>query len=80
MSDSSSSDTQLEHVKSITTLRSGKIIDKIIPVKAPKPKDISKSKSSDDVDKSKPSEEMRCPIPAPFPQRLQPPSKIKSKC
>ncbi|MGV8048386.1 hypothetical protein PJP07_29730, partial [Mycobacterium kansasii] len=32
-----SSSNQMGHAKSITTLRSGKIIDKTIPVKAEKP-------------------------------------------
>jgi hypothetical protein len=73
---SSSSGTQHEHVKSITTLRSGKVIDKTIPTKAQKPKEFSKTKSDDKLDKSESSEAVRCPIPAPFPQRLQPPQKL----
>ena len=50
-----------EHVKSITTVRNGKIVDKTIPMKAQKPKDDSKLKSSHELDKSEPSEEFICP-------------------
>jgi hypothetical protein len=45
VSGSSASGTQHEHVKSITTLRIGKIIDKTIPTKAQKPEESSKPKS-----------------------------------
>jgi hypothetical protein len=68
--------TQHEHVKSITTLRSGKVIDKTIPTKAQKPEELSKPKSDDKLDKSESSEAVKCPILAPFPQRLQPPQKL----
>uniref|UniRef100_A0A2N9IPP2 Reverse transcriptase/retrotransposon-derived protein RNase H-like domain-containing protein n=1 Tax=Fagus sylvatica TaxID=28930 RepID=A0A2N9IPP2_FAGSY len=77
VSGSSASGTQHEHVKSITTLRSGKVIDKTIPTKAQKPEEFSKPKSDDKLDKSESSEAVKCPIPAPFPQRLQPPQKIE---
>ncbi|XP_028093765.1 uncharacterized protein LOC114293847 [Camellia sinensis] len=60
---------EIEHVKSITTLCSGKIIHKTIPTKATKPKNVSET-ISDDIDKSNPSEEMKCPFPAHFPQRI----------
>jgi hypothetical protein len=76
VSGSSASGTQHEHVKSITTLRSGKVIDKTIPTKAQKLEEFSKPKSDDKLDKSESSEAVKCPIPAPFPQRLQPPQKL----
>ena len=76
MNGSSASGTQHEHVKSITTLRSGKVIDKTIPTKAQNPKEFSKTKSDNKLDKSESSEAVRCPIPAPFPKRLQPPQKL----
>uniref|UniRef100_A0A2N9HUD7 Retrovirus-related Pol polyprotein from transposon TNT 1-94-like beta-barrel domain-containing protein n=1 Tax=Fagus sylvatica TaxID=28930 RepID=A0A2N9HUD7_FAGSY len=76
VSGSSASGTQHEHVKFITTLRSGKVIDKTIPTKAQKPEEFSKPKSDDKLDKSESSEAVKCPIPAPFPQRLQPPQKL----
>uniref|UniRef100_A0A2N9GNA7 RNA-directed DNA polymerase n=1 Tax=Fagus sylvatica TaxID=28930 RepID=A0A2N9GNA7_FAGSY len=56
VSGSSASGTQHEHVKSITTLRSGKVIDKTIPTKAQKPEEFSKPKSDDKLDKSESSE------------------------
>lgn len=37
---------------------------------------FQKSYSANDLDKPKLSEEMSCPIPATFPQRLQPPQKL----
>jgi hypothetical protein len=76
VSSSSASGTEHEHVKSITTLRSGKVIDKTIPTKAQKPEEFSKPKSDDKLDKSESNEAVKCPIPAPFPQRLQPPQKL----
>jgi hypothetical protein len=67
VSSSSAFGTQHEHVKSITTLRSGKVIDKTIPMKAQKPEEFSKPKSDDKLDKSESSEAVKCPIPTPFP-------------
>lgn len=46
--ESSSSDTQLKHVKSVTTLRSGKVIEKTIPPKG-KEKEFSKIRSSNEL-------------------------------
>ena len=50
----------------VTTLRSGKIIEKDIP-KSNTQDESSKIKSSDEVLKPKSNEIERCPIPAPFP-------------
>ena len=53
-------------VKSLTILRSGKIIEKDIP-KSNTHDESSKLKSSDEVLEPKSNEIERCPIPAPFP-------------
>ena len=67
----------MEHAKSITTLHSGKEIDKTIPLKAQKSSVNNESKhDNEEIDKSRSSEDVRCPIPAPFPQRLKPPQKL----
>ena len=67
----------MEHAKSITTLRSGKEIDKTIPLKAQKSSESDESKhDNEEIDKSGSSEDVRCPILAPFPQRLKPPQKL----
>ena len=67
----SSSSQHTEHVQAITTLRSGKIIDKSNLVKAPKPKDpeFSKEDSSNKTPQEKEPERQYKPV-APFPQRL----------
>ena len=72
--DCSSSENKLSQVKSVTTLRSGKIIKKDIP-KSNTHDESSKIKSSDEVLEPKSNEIERCPIPAPFPQRLISPKK-----
>ncbi|XP_057461070.1 uncharacterized protein LOC130751468 [Actinidia eriantha] len=76
----------IEHLKAITTLRSGKEIDKTILPKPSQNKAPSHTTSCDhsvespsgDTDKEKrvvgPSN-MPCPIPAPFPQRLRAPKR-----
>ncbi|XP_022859157.1 uncharacterized protein LOC111379951, partial [Olea europaea var. sylvestris] len=71
---SSSSESQQQNANSITTLRSGKIIDKTIHSK--ELKSGGTSKQENDVSKSEEkiiSEPIveKCPIPAPFPQRLK---------
>ncbi|XP_022856960.1 uncharacterized protein LOC111378028 [Olea europaea var. sylvestris] len=76
---SSSSESQQGNANSITTLSSGKIIDKTIPSK--ELKSGGTSKQENDVSKSEKkiiSEPIveKCPITAPFPQRLQPISKL----
>ncbi|XP_022886923.1 uncharacterized protein LOC111402855 [Olea europaea var. sylvestris] len=76
---SSSSESQQQNANSITTLRSGKIIDKTIPSK--ELKSGGTSKQENDVSKSEEkiiSEPIveKCPIPAPFPQQLLPISKL----
>ena len=65
----------MSQVKSVTTLRSGKVIEKDIP-KSNKHNESSKIKSSDKVLESKSNEIERCPIPVPFPQRLISPPKV----
>ena len=65
----------MSQVKSVTTLRSGKIIEKDIP-KSNTHDESSKIKNSDEVLEPKSNEIERCPIPAPFPQRLIPPQKV----
>ena len=65
----------MSQVKSVTTLCSGKIIEKDIP-KSNTHDESSKIKSSDEVLESKSNEIERCPIPAPFPQRLISPQKV----
>ena len=75
---SCSSDTKQEDANSITTLRSGKIIDKTIPSKEQESnsqaqdvgKDDGKPKKVDDCENKKGM------LPAPFPQRLQPTQKL----
>ena len=64
--DCSSSKNKVSQVKSITTLRSGKIIEKDIP-KSNTHDESSKIKSSDEVLYPKSNEIERCRIPAPFP-------------
>ena len=73
---SNSSNPQGEHIKSITTLRSGKIINKDTPKKVNKPEESLKLKSDDELDNSKSDVALHDPIPAPFFQRLQPPQKM----
>ena len=73
--DCSSSKNKISQAKSITTLRSGKIIEKYIP-KSNTQDESSKIKSSDEVLEPKSNEIERCPIPAPFTQRLIPPQKM----
>ena len=65
----------MSQVKSIYTLLSGKIIEKDIP-KSNTHDESSKIKSSDEVLEPKSNEIERCPIPAPFPQRLISPQKV----
>ena len=65
----------MSQVKFVTTLRRGKIIEKDIPKSNPQD-ESSKIKSSDEVLESKSNEIERCPIPAPFPQRLISPRKV----
>jgi len=73
--DCSSSENKVSQVKSVTTLHSGKIIEKDIS-KSNTHDESSKIKSSDEVLESKSNEIERCPIPAPFPQRLISPQKV----
>ena len=65
----------MSQVKSVTTISSGKIIAKDIP-KSNTYDESSKIKSNDEVLEPKSNEIERCPIPAPFPQRLIPPPKV----
>ncbi|KAL4296425.1 hypothetical protein GQ457_12G013270 [Hibiscus cannabinus] len=70
---SCSSSSQQEDVNSITTLRSGKNVDKTIASKIQESSSPSKGKcenngKSENID----TENKKCVIPAPFPQRLQP--------
>ena len=65
----------MSQVKSVTTLHSGKIVEKYIP-KSNTHDESSKIKSSDEVLEPKSNEIERCCIPAPFPQRLIPPQKV----
>ena len=65
----------MSQAKSVTTLRSGKIIKKDIP-KSNTHDESSKIKSCDEVLESKSNEIERCPIPALFPQRLISPQKV----
>ena len=70
--DAISSSQHTEHVQAITTLRSGKVIDKSNPVKAPKPND-PKIPKEDDSPNNTPQEkepERQYKLVAPFPQRL----------
>ena len=75
---SCSTEIQQENASSITTLRSGKAVDKSIPSKEKEPslppmsngKDEGKSESVDKLDKEKDVQY------APFPQRLQPTKNI----
>ena len=64
----------MSQAKSVTTLRSGKIIEKDIS-KSNTQDESSKIKSSDEVLEPKSNEIERCPIPAPLPQRLISPKK-----
>ena len=70
----SSSNQHMEHAKAITTLRSGKIIEKSDPVKVSTPNDPVSSKEDDGpstaMNEKEPLKEYR-PV-APFPQRLIP--------
>ena len=65
----------MSQVTSVTTLRSGKIIEKDIP-KSNTQDESSKIKSSDEVLDPKSNEIERYLIPSPFPQRLIPPQKV----
>ena len=72
VNDSGSSNPHVEHAKSVTTLRSGKVIEKDIPRTVDKPKESSKSKSDDrssDDQPEKETEHVFEPV-VPFPQRL----------
>ena len=62
ISDSNSSNSHIEQAKSVTTLRSGKVIDKTIPTDDHDPKE----KSSDIPDVASSNEELRCLISSPF--------------
>uniref|UniRef100_A0A2N9IKQ4 RNA-directed DNA polymerase n=1 Tax=Fagus sylvatica TaxID=28930 RepID=A0A2N9IKQ4_FAGSY len=77
VSGSSASGTQHEHVKSITTLRTvEKLLIKLFQRRPKSLRNFQNRKSDDKLDKSESSEAVKCPIPAPFPQRLQPPQKL----
>ena len=65
----------MSQVKFVNTLLSGKIIEKDIP-KSNTHDESSKIKSSDEVLEPKSNEIKRCPLLAPFPQRLIPPQKV----
>ena len=67
--DASSSSQHMEHVQAITTLRSGKIIDKFNPVKALKPNDpkISKEDDSPNNTSQEKEEERQYKPVSPFP-------------
>ena len=65
----------MSQFKSVTTLRNGKIIEKDVP-KSNTHDESSKIKSSDEVLEPKSNEIERCPIPAPFSQRLISPQKV----
>ena len=80
------SDTHLEHLKSITTLRNGKEIDKtfywnLARVEAPKPSIMNPknleplSGESEGVSRKEEEEKVPCPMPTPFPQRFWEPKK-----
>ena len=73
--DCSSSKNKVSQVKSVTTFRSGKIIEKYIP-KSNTHDESSKIKSSDENLDPKSNEIERCHIPTPFLQRLIPPQKV----
>ena len=73
--DCSSSENKVSQAKSVTTLRSGKIIEKDI-LKSNTHDESSKIKSSDEALEPKSNEIERCLIPAPFPQRLISPQKV----
>ena len=62
----------MSQIRSVTTLRSGKIIEKNI-LKNNEQDESSKIKSSDEVLEPKSNEIERFPIQAPFPHRLIPP-------
>ena len=64
--DCSSSENKVSQVKFVTTLRSGKFIEKDIP-KSNTHDESCRIKSSDEVLEPKSNEIERCPIPAPFP-------------
>ncbi|CAK9185447.1 unnamed protein product [Ilex paraguariensis] len=66
--------TQVEHVEYVSTLRSGKIINKINnPTMGKKLEKSSKQKSDDELYQCGSNEAVRYPIPYPFPQSLQSP-------
>ena len=71
---STSSESQPENVNSITTLRSGKIIDKTIPSKDHEKSALLEPKNNgkDDGkhDELEPISKEKCSFPTPFPQRL----------
>ena len=73
--DCSSSGNKVSQVKYVTTLCSGKLIEKDIP-KSNTQDESSKIKSSDEVLEPKSNEIEMCLIPAPFPQRLISPQKV----
>ncbi len=66
--EASSSQPKFEQVKSVTTLRSGKIINKEIPTKDDKPKKSIEKNDEDDNEQNDPI--LHHKIVAPFPQRL----------
>ena len=75
VNDCSSFENKVSQAKSVTTLRSGKIIEKDIP-KNNTHDEFSKIKSSDEILEPKSNEIERCPILTPFSQRLIPPQKM----
>ena len=90
MGSSGSSEGTFEHCKAITTLRSGKVVDKTIPTKEPSQESQSELVIEDEVsDKphvpntydidGEPEEDKATHIPpAPYPHRLRAPKKVNS--
>ena len=84
------SEGTFEHCKVVTTLRSGKVVDKTIPTKEPSQESQSESVSDDEVsDKpyvprtnaidGEPEEDKATHIPpAPYPHRLRTPKKVNN--
>ena len=73
-----STETPQENVSSVTTLRSGKTIDKPVPPKNSESDSTSTSedKGKDDGKKYDINVPSKRPLPAPFPQRLHPAKKL----
>jgi hypothetical protein len=67
--------TQVEHAKSVTILRSGKEVNKEIPTKVLEPKENLETKDDDKPSKVENVEERVYKHVAPFPQRLLAPKK-----